>query len=474
MGIAKIVKQALGIEPPTTEEIVPAPTQSDLAAVPPQPQVAPVPDLMKQKELLEEKKKEIEADLAKVTGDMAKSDITPQPQKITGGVNMEDRKEEVKKEEEKKEDAKKEAAVVAPVAAEAAVEPPPLVTAEDKPKATASFGIRFVQGTSFDNSYFVAEDGKAFLAVKASRIIPKPVQDKIIHALATTKAAPVDVVTPTEIVDQLVGQGVNTLATFKAAMLELEANATEEAATPGTPATPAITPAVEGTEKTAGMMAWNESEVMKTKVKAGDAPVVAFMEETPSPKVPSGTSSKVKQFYGRLPASAAGGAAPANALNPNSAMMAKIDLLRRALEQAQAEAKDEKAKADLAIGDKNKMVKEKDDSEHSGLMESIVKDLVGKKLIDQKDEQAAIAALAKVEKKSLAQVAELLKLLGKGSKDMGPAPMPDAEKKPAPMFGAEKQPKISAAQVLPAFLNEKTETDIASAPSFMSKYWDAK
>jgi hypothetical protein len=154
-------------------------------------------------------------------------------------------------------------------------------------------------------------------------------------------------------------------------------------------------------------------------------------------------------------------------------MMAKIDLLRRALEQAQAEAKDEKAKADLAIGDKNKMVKEKDDSEHSGLMESIVKDLVGKKLIDQKDEQAAIAALAKVEKKSLAQVAELLKLLGKGSKEMGPAPMPGAEK-PAPMFGAEKQPKISASVVLPTFLNEKTETDIASAPSFMSKYWDAK
>jgi len=470
MGIAKILKRAFG-EVPKTEEIVPAPTQSEVAAaMPPQtPAVPQVESLMQQKELLEDKKKEVENDLAKVTSDMAKADITPQPQKITGGVNMEDKKEEVKKEEEKKEE-KKEAAIVTPTAETV---PTTLVTVEEKPAVEASFGIRFVQGTSFDNSYFVAEDGKAFQAVKASRIIPKPVQDKIIHALATTKAAPTDVVTPTEIVEQLVGQGVNTLATFKAAMLELEANATEESATPATPATPV--PAAEGTEKTAGMMAWNESEVMKTKVKAGDAPVVAFKEETPSPKVPSGTSSKVKQFYGRLPAAAAGGAAPANALNPNSAvMMEKIDLLRKALEQAQAEAKDAKNVADKAVGEKDKMVKEKDDSEHSGLMESIVKDLVGKKLIDVKDEQAAVAALAKVEKKSLAQVAELLKLLGKGSKDMGAAPMPGAEPKKAPMFGEEKQPKISAAAVLPSFLNEKSETDIASAPSFMSKYWDAK
>lgn len=190
--------------------------------------------------------------------------------------------------------------------------------------------------------------------------------------------------------------------------------------------------------------------------------------------LPSGKPSKVKQYYGRLPGAAGGDTT--QALNKNSTLLLeKIELLRRALEEQKAKADEAEAKADKAMGEKDKLVKEKDDSEHSGLMESIVKDLVGKKLIDMKDEQQAISLLSKIERKSLANVASLLKLLAKGGKDAGPAlpaPAPVGDAKKPPMLGDEKQPKASV-NLPPTFLSEN-EADIASAPSFIAKYWDAR
>jgi hypothetical protein len=422
---------------------------------------------METKELLEEKKADTEKKIEEINKQMSHADITPQPQ-IKGAATMDPKKEEVKKEEEKKEEGKPASASTGPASdliqelAPVTVPETPKEASEltDKPAATAAFSMRFVQGTSFENSYFVAEDGKNFLAIKASRIIPVSIQNKIVHALATTKEAPADVVSPTEILEQVQAQGVDTLESFKSAMAALEASAKETET---------------GTAKTAGMMAWNESEIMKIKLpKPEEGPLMASMEAEAEAgrkmhPAPHQVPSKVKQYYGRLPS--AGGGQTTQALNPNSHLLEKVEILRRALEEQKNLADAAKAEAESAKGETSKLLKDKEEGEHSGLMESIVKDLVGKKLIDSKDEPQAISLLAKVEKKSLAHVASLLKLLSKGGKGADMLPMADAEGKKPP-FGEEKQPKTSA-QLPPVFLNER-EPDIAAAPSLLAKFWDAK
>lgn len=506
MGIGRIIRQALdGI---AGAPVVPAPTKEDIAdvkaikageavvepkAVPGEiaPAPAPVveqvaPAVAGQQEVvtaLENKLKDDQKALEKAQQTMSATDISPQLQPAAAkeaSVMISASPEAPKEgaaaaaltEEEKKKAAEGKSASAALETPAAAVEvtvpaTPEPTPATDTPKAVTAFSIRFVQGTSFDNSYFVAEDGKQFLAVKASRIIPASVQNEILTALATTQEAPSNVVNPTDIVGQLNTQ-VDSLETFKTAMLDLE-NACKAENT--------------GTAKTAGMMAWNESEVQSPKVKAGDAPVVAWMtaEAEAGMKAhpaPHQIPSKTKQFYGRLPGAAGG--APTAALNPQSALLVeKIDLLRKALEEQKAKTDmfEEKAKgAEAKVGE---MEKGKEDGEHSGLMESIVKDLVAKKLIDAKGEQEAISLLSKIERKSLPQVASLLKLLGKsgmGAGGPGAAPMPPMpalgmEEKKSP-FGEEKAPKASL-QVPPAYVEEKG-SDIASAPSFMARYWDAK
>lgn len=365
------------------------------------------------------------------------------------------------------------AAGEAPIAPTAAVETP---KADDKKegegegekkeedKKEASFRIRFAQGKTFEDSYFIAEDKGEFRAVKASRIIPVPVQEKIIKTIAATGKPPEDVVTPSEIIEQMTGQGVNSLESFETAATQLETSASKMV-------------------KKAGMMAWNESEV-PAPAKAGEKPLMAVQEsEMEAGKklqpLPNGVHSPVKQYYGRLPSSSGIGGAPNVAINPQSStnVKDKIDFMRRALEEmkAQKDAAEDKAKK---AEDKASMLEKKDeDKESSSLLESIVKDLLAKKLITDKDEQAAISALAKVERKSLAAVASLLKLLGKTEKsDAGmeakPSPFGGAPK-PAPVApGAEKQPKASMT-LPPSFLSEN-EPDAGNGQAFLAKYWDAK
>ena len=339
-------------------------------------------------------------------------------------------------------------------------------------KKEAAFTIRFAQGKTFNDSYFVAEEKGEFRAAKASRIIPVSVQTKILKCLAATGQPPEDVITPTEIIDQMTGQGVNSLETFDTAVVALEASASLMT-------------------KQAGMMAWNESEVKTEKGNPKEPLMSMQMSEFKAGQkmhpVPSGTSSKTKAYYARLPGSAGG--EPTVAINPQSStnVKDKIDFMRRALEEmkgkvdkAEGEAKEAKDKIGM-------MEKGNEDKETSGLMESIIKELITKKLLTEKDEQAAVAALSKIDRKNLAGLASFTKLLGKseGSAmgDMpGAKPAIGMEAKPAPFgkpaapanpFGAEQHPKASMRAVPPTFLNEN-EPDMGNGSAFLAKYWDAK
>jgi hypothetical protein len=441
--------------------------------------------LIEQKDQLEQQKQELEQQIAQVDQKMATAPMTPQPPKeestmdpiatpapaaapekpvlptpaaaapaaapapIAPAAAVETGKEHEKKEtkeEEKKEEAKKEAA----------------------------FSIRFAQGKTFTDSYFVAEEKGEFRAARASRIIPVPVQEKILKCLAATGKPPEDVITPTEIIDQMTSQGVNSLESFEGAVTALEANASI-------------------LSRKAGMFAWNESEVEKpAKVKAGEMPMMSmdmkeFKDGQKMHPAPSGTSSKTKQYFGRLPGAAGG--EPTVAINPQSSanVKDKLDFMRRALEEMKQQKDEAVAKADSAEKKVGEMEKGNEDKESAGLMESIVKDLIAKKLASEKDEQGLVAALAKIDRKNLAAVASLLKLLGKsegsamggglpGAKPavgMEPKPAPFGGAKPAAPFGAEQHPKASMSVLPPTFLNEN-EPEVGNGSAFLAKYWDAK
>ena len=299
-----------------------------------------------------------------------------------------------------------------------------------------------------------------------------PVQTKILKCLAATGQPPEDVITPTEIIDQMTGQGVDSLESFDQAVVALETSANLMT-------------------KQAGMMAWNESEV---KTEKGDPkqPLMAMqMSEFKAGQkmhpVPSGTSSKTKAYYARLPGSAGG--EPTVAINPQSStnVKDKIDFMRRALEEMKGKVDQAEGKAKAAEEKVGIMEKGNEEKETSGLMESIIKDLIAKKLMTEKDEQAAVAALSKIDRKNLAGVASLLKLLGKSEGSAmggmpGAAPAIGMDAKPAPFgkpaapanpFGAEQHPKASMRAVPPTFLNE-SEPDMGNGSAFLAKYWDAK
>jgi hypothetical protein len=404
---------------------------------------------------------------------MSVKELTPSPQPqapIKENASMETKPEEVKVETPAApaveaaapapapETPVKEAAktVVAESKAEEKAEEKKEEKAEEKKeeaKKEAGFNIHFIEGSTFDKSYFVAQDKGEFRPVKASRIIPADVQAKIVRALATTGKPPEDVVTPAEVIDQMLAQGVNDIPTFEAAVKDLTTAAS--------------------LRKTAGAdlaMAWNAAEV-PAPAKAGEAPLMSMQKSEAEAgrkaiPLPSGSSSPVRQYYGRLPGSSATGAEVTNAMNKQS-MRDKIDFMRKALEEMKAKNEELENKAKEFKGKAEGLEKEKADAGNNAMLESIVKDLLAKKLLDMKDEQSAISALAKIERKSLPQVAALLKLLGKSEKAAVPPMLGHEEKKP-PM-GEEKVAKSSTV-VLPQFLNEN-ETDPVSGADFLSKYW---
>jgi len=478
MGIARVLKN-LGIkrqaaEAPELGEPTPeisAPNPAGIAVVP-----GPAAGLIEEQEALDLKQKELDAQKAEVAQKMADPNIqTPQTQ--TGDNTMDPIVTPAPVPAPELTPAAPVAA--APAAPVAAAPITPAASVEtDKEKADkeakekegkkdAAFTIRFAQGKTFNDSYFVAEEKGEFRAVRASRIIPVPVQEKIIKCLAATGKPPEDVITPTEIIDQMTGQGVDSIPTFEAAVTALEANASVMT-------------------KQAGMFAWNESEVENpAKVKAGARPLMSMSEKEYNDgqklhPVPSGTSSKVKSYYGRLPGAAGG--EPTVAINPQSSanVKDKIEFMRRALEEMKAEKDEAVAKAGEAEKKVGDMQKGNEEKETSGLMESIVKDLIAKKLASEKEESALVAALAKIDRKNLAAVASLLKLLGKSEGAAGPAaigmepkPAPFGGAKPAAPFGAEQHPKASMQVLPPTFLNEN-EPDMGNGSAFLAKFWDAK
>lgn len=344
---------------------------------------------------------------------------------------------------------------------------------EEAQKKEAAFSMEVFEGTNFDDSYIVAKAGDDFRAVKLARIIPAPVQETIIKHVASKSNEPCPVIGPKEIVAKLVAAGVNSLASFTETAAALERAAAEE------------NKKFASLKREAGLMSWNEDESKAPKVKVGEAPDTAFSQEELeagkklSGKEPSPMHSDVPSYYKRLPK--AGGGEPTSALNINSSrkLQATIDMLRGELDRKAAELVKAETELDQTKGELGKMKDDNKASELAQSVQAIVTELSGKGLLDSKNEPQVISILSKIEDaKIIGQLAQLMKLLGGGKKnieqgihgDMEPGmPKPGASQPPMPKI--EKPMPKMAATIPPQFLPE-SGLDAVSASELMSRIWN--
>jgi len=219
----------------------------------------------------------------------------------------------------------------------------------------------------------------------------------------------------------------------------------------------------------------NESEIQKPKEKDQELLMSMKSDEVKSAEkyhpLPSQMKSKVKQYYGRLPSG--GGGEVEQSLNPQSSLMAQVELLRTALEEQQKEADKMKEELSKVKKEKEELEQEKAIDTKSKVLDGIIKDLESKKLITKEQEDKVIDILTKIDDKVLPLIASLVKEF-KGALEKG---------KPEEMgmgIGMEEPKKLiskpselgakASAKVPPIFISGNTK--IESPDEFLAKNWN--
>jgi alanyl-tRNA synthetase len=159
--------------------------------------------------------------------------------------------------------------------------------------------------------------------------------------------------------------------------------------------------------------------------------------------LPKQEGSGIKKYYNRLPS--AGGGDAVTALNLQSSVNQKYQLLKKALDEKIQEVekvKEDKGKVEKELGD----MKEKEDvNKTKGLVDNIVSEL--KKItkgMDPEKEKEIVDILAKVGSKTLGPVLEVLQLatskdkVGVPGMGMNMPPMDKPGMPPLPMKGASQ------------------------------------
>jgi hypothetical protein len=301
--------------------------------------------------------------------------------------------------------------------------------------------IAYHQGETFEKSYFVATDGKDVKVVSAIRVIPADVQAAIKTAEEKGEEAK-DILSPEE----------------AAAEIEKECAGTMEGFVQFTKNLPKLTR--EADLKREAEWAINEGEIAKVEMpKKGEVIMSVKEDEKEETELPSGKSSKIKSYYGRLPSQAVGG--QEQAINQQSSVNEKYNLVKKALDE-------EKAKTETLSKEKDKMGEElgKLKEEKSvGQKKSSVSSIMGalKKLgpVDPETEKTAVDILVKVDEKALSALLDVLKLVGgeegKGEMPMFGAPKLEAPKAPG-MPPMPKGPKASISGVNLPQIGASSET----------------
>lgn len=211
---------------------------------------------------------------------------------------------------------------------------------------------KYVKGKTFDDSYFVFDDGKDTVKVKASEIIPLDVQKRILENDE-------NIVSPEEISNQIVKFSEGSMEKLTNEVL------------------PSLVKSASKRNESFVKKAewsWSEEEVPTKLPKPGEVTISVNKEEIPKAKSEPGTPVKIKQFFGRLPSKGVG--EPTQSINIQSSVdqdeiiKAKIEMLKKAIEEEKE--KREKAEKELAA-----LKEEKEKKDKSEVIEEIIGKMKG-------------------------------------------------------------------------------------------------
>jgi hypothetical protein len=209
-----------------------------------------------------------------------------------------------------------------------------------KPETTTSASLRggekmqgtYIRGKTFEDSYFIFSDSNRSIKVRASDIIPKDVQERILSDDETVAG-------PEDIIDQVVKMSQGSYDKLKGEVLPALAKR-----------------AYLENQKFMKKAEWsfNEEEIPSMKQPSpSEGPVVSVSSEEVKESVgkpePGQPVTKVKQYFSKLPSRSVG--EPTQTINVQSStsedlvIKAKIDLLKKALEEEKK--KREKAEQEL-------------------------------------------------------------------------------------------------------------------------------
>jgi len=198
----------------------------------------------------------------------------------------------------------------------------------------------YIRGKAFEDSYFIFSDNEKSIKVKASDIIPKEVQEKILKDDET-------VIEPENVIDQVVKLSQGSYDKLKTEVLPSLAKR-----------------AYLENQKFTKKAEWsfNEEEIPSMKTpNPSEGPVVSVSSEEVKKSIEKpepGSSVKVRQYYNRLPNKGIG--EPTQTINVQSSedqvIKAKIDLLKRALE----EEKEKREKTEKELTDLKEKTEKKD------------------------------------------------------------------------------------------------------------------
>jgi len=196
-----------------------------------------------------------------------------------------------------------------------------------KPETTTSASLggkrtmqgTYVRGSTFEDSYFIFSDDKRSIKVRASDIIPKNIQKRILNEDKT-------VVEPKDIIKQVTKLSQGSYDKLKNEVLPSLAKR-------------AYLENRKFTKK--AEWSFNEEEIPFMKVpKPSEGPTVSVCSEEAKESIEKpepGQSVKIKQYFGRLPGKGVG--EPTQTINVQSStkedqiIKTKIELLKRALEE---------------------------------------------------------------------------------------------------------------------------------------------
>ncbi|MEM7827538.1 MAG: hypothetical protein QXD72_02405 [Candidatus Aenigmatarchaeota archaeon] len=257
------------------------------------------------------------------------------------------------------------------------------------------FKVEYREGKSFDTSYFVGTDGERIKIVNAARVIPAEIQKRIIDAMSKGQSVE-DIISPEEAEKQIEKVCGGTFEGFVEWANQL--------------------PPMQRTSSLKKDAEWaiNEAEIPKVEMPAkGEVFTSICEDEVQESKdfttLPSDRTSKVRQYYSRLPGSSVG--PQDQAINLQSIVNQKYQLLKKALEEEKEKSQKLMKEKEEVVKEMEKLKEEKEIDKTKVLIDSILSEIKKITTLEPDKEKEIVDLLVKLGGKSLGILLEIVKSL---------------------------------------------------------------